>query len=79
VTASQIQKNSFARRCNMANSKNGSVAKSAVITLSVHKEHGKVVQYRADDGTSILTGGVYVSKSFLGKSPKTIEITVREV
>ena len=63
----------------MANSKNGEVTKSAVVTLSVHKEHGKVIQYRADDGTSILTGGVYVSKSFLGKSPKTIEITIREV
>jgi len=63
----------------MANSKNGAVTKSAVITLSMFKEHGKVIQYRADDGTSILTGGVYVAKSFLGKSPKSIEITVREI
>jgi len=63
----------------MANSKNGPATKSATITLSVFKEHGKVIQYRADDGTSILTGGVYVSKSFLGKSPKTIEISIREV
>jgi len=58
---------------------NGPVSKSATITLSVFKEHGKVIQYRADDGTAILTGGVYVSKSFLGKSPKTIEITIKEL
>jgi len=61
-------------------SKNGEVSKSAVVTLSVFKDHTKVIQYRqSDQGTAILTGGVYVSKSFLGKSPKTIEITIREV
>ena len=61
-------------------SKNGEVSKCAVVTLSVFKDHTKVIQYRqSDQGTAILTGGVYVSKSFLGKSPKTIEITIREV
>ena len=61
-------------------SKNGEVSKSAVVTLSVFKDLTKVIQYRqSDQGTAILTGGVYVSKSFLGKSPKTIEITIREV
>jgi hypothetical protein len=54
-------------------------AKSAVVTLELFKEHGKVIQYRqSDQGTAVLTGGVYVSKSFLGKSPKTIEITIKE-
>ena len=60
--------------------KNGAVSKSATVTLNVFKEHGKVVQFRADDqSAAILTGGVYVDKSFLGKSPKPIEITIKEV
>jgi len=67
------------RRFNMA-TKNGPVTKSAVVTLDLYKEHGKVVQFRSvDQATAILTGGVYVSKSFLGKSPKSIEITIKEV
>jgi len=59
---------------------NSPTTKSAVVKLDMHKEHGKVIQFRAaDQSAAIITGGVYVDKSFLGKSPKTIEITIKEV
>ena len=51
-----------------------------VVELDLFKEHGKVNQFRANDQASaILTGGVYVSKSYLGKSTKRIRITVEEL
>lgn len=51
-----------------------------VVELDLYKEHGKVNQFRAEDqATAILTGGVYVSKSYLGKSTKRIRITVEEL
>ena len=51
-----------------------------VVELDLFKEHGKVNQFRANDQASaVLTGGVYVSKSYLGKSTKRIRITVEEL
>ena len=62
----------------MATAKNGPVTKSAVIHMEFHKDHTKVIQFRPTDGTSIMTAA-YVDKSFLGKSVKAIEITIKEV
>jgi len=54
--------------------------KTQVLELDLFKEHGKVNQFRAaDQASAILTGGVYVSKSYLGKSTKRIRITVEEL
>ena len=51
-----------------------------VVELDLFKEHGKVNQFRANDQASaILTGGVYVSKSYLCKATKRIRITVEEL
>tara|TARA_Y100000310_G_C20646142_1_gene796699 strand:+ start:840 stop:1022 length:183 start_codon:yes stop_codon:yes gene_type:complete len=51
-----------------------------VLELDLFKEHGKVNQFRAvDQASAMLTGGVYVSKSYLGKSTKRIRITVEEL
>jgi len=51
-----------------------------VIELELFKEHGKVNQFRASDQSkAILTGGVYVSKSYLGQATKRIRITVEEL
>ena len=51
-----------------------------VIELDLFKEHGKVNQFRAtDQATAVLTGGVYVNKSYLGKSTKRLRITVEEL
>jgi hypothetical protein len=59
--------------------KAGPVSKSVTVVLDVFKEHGKVIQFRATDQSSaVLTGGVYVAKSFLGKAPKSITITIQE-
>ena len=51
-----------------------------MLELDLFKEHGKVNQFRAtDQASAILMGGVYVSKSYLGKSTKRIRITVEEL
>ena len=51
-----------------------------VVELDLFQEHGKVNQLRAiDQASAMLTGGVYVSKSYLGKSTKRIRITVEEL
>ena len=80
VTDSQLQIKIYQMGvCIMANAKNGPVSKSVTITMDVFKDHTKVVQYRADDGTAVVTGGMYVSKSYLGKSPRRIEVSIREI
>ena len=48
------------------------------IEFTHYKDHKNVIQFRASDEDSIITGGVYIAKSHIGKGVKTITLTLEQ-